>query len=355
MSIGVHQVIAGAAPRDAITNHVLAARDVLRRRGYRSEIFCDPRHIAHELADGIHPATAWGSIADGSDKAILHYSIDSPAFADIGGRAAGSALHYHNVTPPELLWRDAPALALQCRNGRDRLGDLTQIVSHTAADSAFNASELVPLGYPPAEVIGVFRQALPAAARLSGTARGRLRVLFVGRGAPNKCQHDAILALAALTQAGVDAELRLVGNWGGNRAYLERCMRLAERAGVHDRVILAGSVSDEGLAEEYASADVFLCLSEHEGYCVPLLEAMDAALPIVGFAAGAVPETMGHAGLLLHDKSPGIVAEAIMAITEGALAGQIEEGRATQARIHSSDAIAERLVAFTADFAEQPC
>lgn len=355
MTAGVHQVVAGAAPRDAITNHVLAARDVIRGTGLRSEIFCDPRHIAGDLAHHVHASTRWDDLTRADDLAILHYSIDSPAFTDIAGRAAGAALHYHNVTPPDLLWRDAPALALQCRDGRMRLGSLAGAVSHAAADSHFNAAELVPLGYPAADVIGVFRQPLPRPSAPPSddppAPPGGIRMLFVGRGAPNKCQHDAILGLGALTQAGIEAELRLVGNWGGNRAYLERCMRLADSAGVTDRVVLLGSVSDEQLAAEYAQADVFVCLSEHEGYCVPLLEAMAANLPIIGYAAGAVPETMGHAGLLLHDKSPGVVAEAIAAVAAGALADRIADGRARQTALHSTEAISARLVAFVSDFA----
>lgn len=355
MTSGVHQVVAGAAPRDAITNHVLAARRVIRNMGVRSEVFCDPRHIAGELVGDVHPSTRWDEVATSGDVAILHYSIDSPAFTDIAGRAARAALHYHNVTPPELLWRDAAALALQCRDGRARLGDLVGRVSHAAADSQFNAAELRPLGYPPADVIGVFRQPLPRPADATPapgpTPAGRLRMLFVGRGAPNKCQHDAILALGALAQAGIDAELRLVGSWGGNRAYLERCLRLAGSARVADRVVLLGSVPDEQLASEYAAADVFLCLSEHEGYCVPLIEAMVADLPIVGYAAGAVPETMGDAGLVLHDKSPAIVAEAVAAVTAGALADRMADGRARQIALHSTESIAGRLGRFISDFA----
>ena len=359
MNAGVHQVIAGAAPRDAITNHVLTAREVIRSMGFRSEIFCEPPHIAYELRNDVRPSTQWRVATQPADLAILHYSIDSPAFTDISEQARRCAIHYHNVTPPDLLWRDAPALARQCQQGRLRLGDLAGAVSHAAADSHFNAEELPPLGYPAADVIGVFRQPLPLHAKSVHKRRQAnapcIRMLFVGRGAPNKCQHDAILALAALTQAGEDAELRLVGNWGGNRGYLDRCLRLAQRTGVSDRVHLIGSIPDVALAREFEDADVFVCLSEHEGYCVPLIEAMEAGLPIVGYAAGAVPETMGSAGLLIEEKSPGLVAEAVLAIAGGALDRQMAEGRARQLSTHSSTAIARRLSEFITMFANPEC
>lgn len=352
MSIGIHQVVAGAAPRDAITNHVMAAREVIRAAGLRSEVFGDSRHIAGDLTNDVFPEQQWGARARSGDLAILHYSIDSPAFAYVRQRAARSAIHYHNVTPPELLWTDAPALAMQCADGRRRLGDFADLVTHAAADSAFNAAELDDLGFPDAQVIGVLRQAgTPQREPRSARSDIATRVLFVGRGVPNKCQHDAILAIGALRQAGHTAELRLVGAWGGNRAYLERCRWTAHAAGVADAVHFLGSVTDDDLAQEYAHADLFLCLSEHEGYCVPVLEAIAAGLPLIGFNAGAVPETMGAAGLVLDDKRPSVVAEAIMAVRAGALDDRMRLGRAEQGAQHSQVAVADRLVRFVKEFA----
>jgi glycosyltransferase involved in cell wall biosynthesis len=145
--------------------------------------------------------------------------------------------------------------------------------------------------------------------------------------------------------------LRLVGSWGGSRTYFERCRRTARMLGVTDSVVVLDSLSDEDLAREYANADVFLCLSDHEGYCVPLLEAMSADLPIVAFAAGAVPETLGRAGLLLNDKSPSVVAEAVAAVLGGALAGEMRDGRGAQLTHHSPEATTQRLQAFIGEFA----
>jgi glycosyltransferase involved in cell wall biosynthesis len=350
MSVGVHQVIAGAAPRDAITNHVLAARDAIRAMGIPSEIFADERHIAGALLGQIHPHPAWDARATSSDLAILHYSIDSPAFEYVAHRANRSALHHHNITPAELLWRDAPTLALQCRNGRSHLGDFVGRISHAAADSQFNADEIEALGYPKADVIGILRRPEEVITRGVRTPRSERVVLFVGRGAPNKCQDDAILAVAALAQAGTPATLRLVGSWGGNRAYRDRCERTANLAGVENRVVFLNSISDKDLAREYAEADVFLCLSEHEGYCVPLLEAMAADLPIIGYDAGAVAETMGDAGLLLPDKTPSLVAEAIKAVLAGELGERMAQGRRTQLMHHSAEVVRGRLKRFIEAF-----
>src|SRR5262249_19544004 len=151
-------------------------------------------------------------------------------------RAKRAALHYHNVTPAALLWRDAPLVALECALGRRALGELVGRVGAVAADSEFNAAELRELGFGEAAVIGVMRAPLGFAPRRPRPAESPARLLFVGRGAPNKAQHDLVLALAALSQAGVEAELWLVGTWEGFEPYEARCLDLARRVGVEDRL-----------------------------------------------------------------------------------------------------------------------
>ncbi len=351
MTPGLHQVLAGAAMRDAITNHALVAQEVIRKAGFASELFVDDRHISPEVAERVHAHYSWSRVAKPDDLAIIHYSIDSPAFGHVLEHAERSAVHYHNVTPAELLWRDLPALAAQCRDGRNHLARLAGRVHASAADSAFNAQEMNALGLPPAEVVGILRNEGAVVQRRPVARSGPVRILFVGRGVPNKCQHEMIMALGAMAESGLDAQLRLVGSWGGSRSYLERCRRTARTVGIESSVVMLDSLDDTALAAEYAGADVFLCLSDHEGYCVPLLEAMTAELPIVAFAAGAVPETLGDAGLLLHDKSPSIVAEAVAAVLDGALAKRMASGRAAQAAVHSREATTARLQAFIRGFA----
>ncbi len=345
---GVHQVVAGAAPRDAITNHVLAAQKVIKAMGLRSEIFAEARHTAGELVDRIHPHDRWGTVAEPGDVAIIHYSIDSPAFAHVADAADAVAIHYHNITTPDLLWAWSPRLAAQCAEGRERLKPLARRASHAAADSSFNAAELRALGMDDVRVVGILRgQGLAGCTpRARERAGGPARILFVGRGVSNKAQDELILALASLRQVGVHAELRLVGSWGGNRAFEGRCRWLAARAGVKDHVHFLGSIDDAALAAEYRDADVFACASRHEGYCVPIIEALEAGVPVVARAAGAVPETTGHAGLLLDDPAPSAMAEGIAAVLSGALRDTMARGRKAQLAHHSAEATTVRLQHF---------
>jgi glycosyltransferase involved in cell wall biosynthesis len=197
-------------------------------------------------------------------------------------------------------------------------------------------------------VVGVLRRPRPAA---EGHSRdgGPTRLLFVGRGIPNKAQRDLVLALAAMRHTPLDAQLTLIGAWGGAEAYEAHCRELAARLRLGDRLRILGSVGDATLAQAYADADLFLCLSDHEGYCVPVVEAMEAGLPVVAYAAGAVPETLGAGGLLLEDKSPSLVAEAVAeTLRNDALRERMAEGRRAQLAELSHEATAARLRAFVA-------
>ena len=348
MSGGVHQVCAGAVPRDAITHHLIESRRVIRGMGLRSEIFCEDGHVAPELAGDVRAVSRWNALTRPGDAAILHYSIGSPAFDHVLERCERTALHYHNITPAELLWEDAPAVALACQRGRAGLAALAGRMAAVAADSEFNAAELAALGFPAAAVVGVMRRELPVVAGAPAPAPGGpLRMLFVGRGVPNKAQHHLIAALAALRQTGRDARLQLIGSWVGMGAYARRCQGLARDLRVADHVALEGSVDDARLAHAYAQSDVFVCLSDHEGYCVPLVEAMAASLPIVAFASSAVTETVGRAGLLLDEKPPSLVAEAVLAATsDRLLAARMAVGRTERLAALDADAVAGRVRAF---------
>ncbi len=344
--LGIHQVLGGAAPWDAITNHALAAQEVIRAMGYRSEIFADRRHLSPAIAHRVHEHHRWPGIARAGDRAIIHYSIDSPAFDLVLEKAERVGMHHHNVTPPELLWRDAPAVALQCQTGIEGLRRMAPQIAVAAAVSEFNASELRSSGYRDPSVIGILRAPLPRHERRRPARNGVLRLLFVGRGIPNKRQDALILALAALKEGGVAAELRLVGGWGACRPYFERCTRLVADLGLTDDVVLLGPIDNSALSQEYADADVFVCLSEHEGYCVPVIEAMANDLPIVALAAGAVPETLGHGGVLVESLQPSLVAEAVLLTTDGRLAAHLAEGRAQQLAIHSPEVTTSHLQGF---------
>jgi glycosyltransferase involved in cell wall biosynthesis len=250
--------------------------------------------------------------------------------------------------------------------GRAQLSVLARRCHLGVADSAFNAAELRAYGFRHTEVLPILVD--PAAlvtATDAGTSAG-LRAgkagtdwLFVGRLAPNKCQHDLVKAFALYRRAyDPHARLWLVGGASAD-SYRDAVRHFADDAGVGDGVTLTGPVSDGELAAYYDNADVFVCLSEHEGFLVPLLEAWAHRLPVVAYAAAAVPETMGEGGLVLTDKTPTTVAAAVRRlVTDTALRQALvragEDRLATFSLGHTSQRLLELANRLAEGAADRP-
>lgn len=343
----MHIVTTGFVPRDAISQHVIEEQRVIREMGLRCEIFVEPGLTHPAFRSAAHSIREWRRLTHPRDAAILHYSISNPNFDWVVDRARVCGLTYHNITPPEYLWRYAPRLALECLRGRRDLPRFADRVVATAADSEFNAGELNDLGFPEPSVVGVMRSPLPDVAMSPRAPGESVQLLFVGRGVPNKAQHDLVLSLAALRAAGVDARLRLIGAWDGLAGYREYCEGLVATLGLTNHIDFAGSVEDDDLADAYFSSDVFVCLSDHEGFCAPLVEAMIADLPIVAYAGAAVPGTVGGAALLLDKKSPSFVAEAIIEVLRNdPLRDRMAGAREQRLAFHSTASVSARLRAY---------
>ncbi|MEQ8840646.1 MAG: glycosyltransferase, partial [Acidimicrobiales bacterium] len=160
---------------------------------------------------------------------------------------------------------------------------------------------------------------------------GQATLLFVGRLSPNKCQQDLVGVLAGVVGLGVDARLVLVGGVSSS-GFVDAVVGLAAGLGLSDRVVVAGSVSEGELVGLYEGADVFVSVSEHEGFCVPVVEALGFGLPVVAFGAAAVPETLGGAGLLVGDKS--VVAEAVVRVLSDPV---VREGLVVRGRVRAAE------------------
>ncbi|MBO0728173.1 MAG: glycosyltransferase family 4 protein [Acidimicrobiaceae bacterium] len=248
------------------------------------------------------------------------------------------ALYYHNLTPAELLRRFDPEGARLIELGREELRRLAPRLRLALAASEFSAAELRSHGVRDVRVMPPYGPNLSAEddpeyeRGLRATKRG-LDLLFVGRVAPHK-GHSLLVQVAALLSAGRDEPVRCfcVGA-PGPVPYMFALDRLRDRLGMRDKVIFTGSVSDARLAAHYRVADLFLCLSEHEGFCLPLLEAMRADVPVVAYAVGAVPETMGQAGMLVRTRDPLVIAEVVnRTVTDGPLHDGILARQASRAK-----------------------
>jgi glycosyltransferase involved in cell wall biosynthesis len=339
--VRLHQLVAAVAPADAVSDQALAWQAALRRRGVAGEIFAE--HVHPELAGRVLPLRDF--VADGG-PVLLRYSIWSAAAeraAEVPRDRLG--LLYHNITPAQLLRRANPALADLCDRGRRALPGLARRVSVAIADSSFNAAELSAAGFPAPSVVPLL---LPLGGGPPPPAREAPPpvVLTVGRVVPSKRIEDVIRAVAVLRRHLLpDARLEVIGSWEGYEAYRAALGRLAAGLGVGGAVRLAGRVSDAERDRAYREAGVYLAMSEHEGFCAPLLEAMAADVPILAYAAAAVPETLGGSGVQFYPKDMEYAAEllAVLTFDDDVRARVIAGQRARLA--HFSDARLQRELA----------
>ncbi len=313
----IHQFVPAFLPRDATGDHTLALRDTLRGAGWESDIYVESAH------DDLWPEAIYferyPEQASPDDVLLYQLSTASPVADFLMERDQTLVLDYHNITPPSFYegWEDhtADKVAL----GRVQTAALAPRADLGIADSAFNAAELRRLGCPATAVVPIIVKVDDRPPEVDESELSRLRsthgratvLLFVGRLSPNKAQHRLVEALWLYRRwYDPDARLHLVGP-SMTVSYADAVFSLADELGLRGAVRYGEGLSDAELAAWYADADVFVCLSEHEGFCIPLLEAMRSGLPIVAYSAGAVPETLGDAGIVMDSKRPSAVAATV--------------------------------------------
>lgn len=319
----VHQFLPSFAARDAIGAHVLHLRALLRGAGFESEIYA--AEIKKEMREQARPYGEYRRDSKGrgsSDWLLYHASTGSPMADFLMALDNRLIVYYHNITEARFFDRWAPDAAASVRSARMELRRLGPVTTLGIANSKFSEAELVEAGFSRTAVVPVmvdladYDTAPPARtlARLDKAAGGGTHWLFVGRIAPNKCQHDVVAAFAVYRRLfDPNARLTLVGG-RTSHAYWRALETQVADLGLAGAVEMADTIAFPALLAHYRAASVFVCLSEHEGFCVPLLEAMHFGVPIVAFDSSAVGETVGDAGLLLPDKDPLLVAAAVRRI-----------------------------------------
>lgn len=313
----VHQLSVSASYGDAIGNEVLQIRDALHGAGYESDIFVelvDPR-----MASQVRPYQEYRAISSPENVVLLHYSIGSRVSALAREIPDRLVLVYHNITPAAWFAPYSFSIARDCADGRLELASLRDRCVLGLGDSEFNRRELEELGFEPTGILPLVLDLKVLDGELDPIVMerfddGRTNLLFVGRVVPNKCFED-LLRVLAYYQRCIDhrARLLIVGEHRTFSPYYDALQELASRLRL-DEVHFVGHVTQAELNAYYRVACAFVCMSEHEGYCVPLFEAMHRGLPVFAHAAAAVPHSTGEGVLLLEDKDPAFVAETIAAV-----------------------------------------
>ncbi len=337
----VHQLLSNYDYGDAIGNHARALRALLRRWGYASEIYA--QYIHEGLARDARFYTRYREASAPGNILLFHFSIGSDVTSFFAGLPDRKVLVYHNITPAEYFVGVNARVADRCRRGRWELERLAAVTDLALGVSEFNRRELEAAGFRQTGVLPVLLDetsyALPPVPALQQAYGQGTNLLFVGRVAPNKRVEHLLKTYYFYRRLDPGSRLLVVGTAVDTEGYLAGCQKLAAELGVLDGVVFTGPVPQAELVTYYRLASVYLSLSEHEGFCVPLLEAMRFGVPIVAYAAAGVPETMGAAGVLVGEKDFPTLAELIHrvatepALRERLVAGQRERLRAFDATI----------------------
>ncbi len=309
----LHQFTEGMYPGDAVSDHAFLIQRWLRDMGFASNIYATKFNPA--LAGQVLPVKEYHPLRQ-ERFVIYHHAVGSQMAESLERFNSPQILIYHNITPPEFYEDSDPVLSEQLKKGRKQLAQMRERTILAVGDSRFNELELQSLGYRNTAVLPIVLDQSQYDLSINDDLAAQVRaarpvLLFVGRLEPHKKQEDLITLLYHYRRLEPNARLILVGSLQ-NEAYVTWLAELARSLGLKEGAVLfAGHVSQQELVTFYKSADLFVSMSEHEGFGKPLIESMYLGLPVLAYASTAVPSTMGKAGILFNQKIPESLAELV--------------------------------------------
>jgi glycosyltransferase involved in cell wall biosynthesis len=301
----IHQFATSLSYGDAISDEMLEIQKVLRERGYNSEIFI--RFYEPRMAGYIKDFKEYTQYSAKDNVVIFHFSIGSPVSKMFFRIPDRKIMIYHNITPYEYFLDVHRILSRECYKGRLEIRLFVDKVDLALGDSEFNRKELERFGYPNTGVLPLLMNLPkfdhpgdPVVRKIYDS--GKWTILFVGRVIPNKKFEDVIKIFYFYKKHfNPNSQLILAGDYRGMERYFAALQRLVDELDLTD-VHLTGHVEFTELISYFKLADVYLSMSEHEGFGVPLLESYYNQIPVVALAAGAVEETMNGGGVILRKK-----------------------------------------------------
>ena len=328
----VVQILPTLSFGDGVGNDALWLKEIIGKMGYTTEIYAE--NIDKRLPECT--AVKADKLRDlkKDDVLIYHKSTGTDLTFKLEKYKCRRVMVYHNITPPEF-FRSYSIPATQLTElGYKGVDFLRDKVDYVMADSSFNRDELLKRGYTcPIDVRPIlikfddYRQA-PDEATVKKYSDGKKNLIFVGRIAPNKKQENVIKAFYFYKKLNPESRLILVGSSKGMENYRDRLVKYAGALGIGEDVIFPGHIKFSEILAYYRIADVFVCMSEHEGFCVPLVEAMFFDTSIVAYDTSAISDTLGGSGLLLDSNDPVYAAAVIdRVLTDEKLREAVIEGQ----------------------------
>ncbi|MBF0273997.1 MAG: glycosyltransferase family 4 protein [Nitrospinae bacterium] len=297
----INQLVPNYVYGDAISNQAAEIQRYLVNSGYISNIYtCYPDKKREN-----HIAINKNNLPHGKPL-LYHYSMGSPANKYALEHQGAKCFFYHNITPPSFIAPFDHELASRLQKGLDELGSFAAHFPVSAGDSAYNAEELRKNGFIEPEVLPIIINKPEKKIDdelFEQLHDGRINILFVGRIAPHKKQEDLIHFFSHYLNFESNARLIVVGKPESGNPYFLSLKKIIDQLKLNEKIFFTGAVSTEQLNSLYLSASLFVSMSEHEGFCAPLIEAMWRDIPVLAYKAAAVPETLGKAGVIFNDKS----------------------------------------------------
>lgn len=315
----IHQFVASLEEHDAVGNHAMAIRGLLRGNGFESEIFV--WHSSKSMRNQCRIYREYPSFSSPENAIIYHFSVGSPLTSFFLQAPGKKIMIYHNITPARFFAGINNLVYRVVKDGRRELRSIAGRVDLAIAVSGYNRRELVEAGFDNTHTVpllldfGLYN-AGPDQAIIDRYAGGKTNIIFVGRISPNKKQEDVIRAFSVYKKyVNANSRLFIIGQHAQVPEYKAILDDLVKTLDVED-VHFTGSVPQEQLNAYYSVADVFLCMSEHEGFCIPLVECMSFGVPVLAFDSSAVTSTLNGTGILFDQKDLGRVAEMIHLVAE---------------------------------------
>lgn len=351
----IYQLLPTLSFGDAVSNDTLALEKVIRKMGYKTEIF----------AESIDPRLPKGSarfvekLPKLNDKDIIlyHLSTGTKLNHKLAKMRCRKIVVYHNITPPQFFEEYSIKAAQLCQSGLEGAAYLSDKVDYCLAVSEYNKQDLLAMGYKcPIDVLPILipfgdYEKTPSQKVIDRYSDGYTNLIFTGRIAPNKSQEDVIRAFYDYKKFyNPKSRLILVGAHNGMERYYHRLKSYINALELDD-VIFPGHIKFDEILAYYKIADVFLCQSEHEGFCVPLVEAMYFDVPVVAFDSSAICGTLGQGGLVLKDKDPVETAGVInRVVTDNALKEQVLRLQRERLKDFDNQVIEQQFITYMQKF-----
>ncbi len=345
--IAIHQFSPSAVSGDGIGNGMFYLQKILREIGFESNIYAED--IESSLKKEV---LSYKKIDKNDIDSILfiHYSIYYDFSKWIDRLKLRKIMIYHNITPYKFFKKDTLLYNL-CKRGVEYLPELSSKVEGVIGDSKLNSKELKESGFKNIETIPflIDKDRILESKwnyKKFNNLVDKFNIIFIGRIARNKAQKDLIEIANIYAKINNNFKLYIIGGVT-DIDYKNELEELIDRYNLKNFITITGKVSNEELYAYYRASNIFLCMSEHEGFGIPLIEAMLFNVPVIAYNSSNIKDTMNGGGVLFNKKSFKDIAGVIELIrVNHAFKREIIKTQKEAIKIYEHQNILKKLISY---------